>query len=85
MHQIPRVTYENGDQTDYLDLTFRCTWIEGDPYPADGEMTEVGWYRLDDLTGVGVGDQVGADMRARIEAALTAGPDARFEGGAAPE
>src|SRR5687768_10287632 len=46
VHQIPRVTYENGDQSDYLDLTFRCAWVSGDPYPVDGEMTEVGWYDL---------------------------------------
>ena len=74
VHQIPRVTYENGDRTDYLDLTFRCTWLSGDPYPADGEMTEVGWYPLDDL-----GD-VDADMRERITMALQDGPS-RFEGG----
>lgn len=74
VHQIPRVTYENGDRTDYLDLTFRCTWLEGDPYPADGEMTEVGWFPLDGLDGVD------DDMRARIAAALTEGPT-RFEGG----
>ena len=76
VHQIPRVTYDNGDQSDYLDLTFRCTWLSGDPYPADGEMTEVGWYRLDDLA------DVGDEMRARIAAALADRPDARFEQGA---
>jgi len=74
VHQIPRVTYENGDRTDYLDLTFRCTWLEGEPYPADGEMLDVGWYPLADLTGVG------DEMRARIAAALADGPT-RFEGG----
>jgi 8-oxo-dGTP pyrophosphatase MutT (NUDIX family) len=74
IHQIPRVTYENGDRTDYLDLTFRCTWLEGEPYPADGEMLDVGWYPLAELTGVG------DEMRARIAAALADGPT-RFEGG----
>jgi 8-oxo-dGTP pyrophosphatase MutT (NUDIX family) len=74
VHQIPRVTYENGDQSDYLDLTFRCTWLDGEPYPADGEMTEVGWYPLADL------QDVGDEMRSRIAAALEDGP-ARFEGG----
>ena len=29
VHQIPRITYENGDQCDYLDLTFRCDWVSG--------------------------------------------------------
>ena len=46
VHQIPSsITYENGDQSDYLDLTFRCSWLEGEPFPVDGEMTEVGWFR----------------------------------------
>jgi len=78
VHQIPRVTYDNGDQSDYLDLTFRCTWVGGEPYPADGEMTDVGWYALADL------GEVGDEMRSRIEAALEPGEAARFEGGAAP-
>ena len=74
VHQIPRVTYANGDQSDYLDLTFRCSWISGDPFPADGEMTEVDWYPLDAPELVG-------DMRLRVEAALSASGAARFEGG----
>lgn len=76
VHQIPRVTYENGDQSDYLDLTFRCTWVSGDPYPADGEMTEVGWYDLDALPTLEL-----PDMRRRIEFALLDGGVSRFEGG----
>ena len=74
VHQIPRVVYENGDQSDYLDLTFRCEWISGEPYPADGEMLDVGWYELDhpDLIG---------DMRRRVESALAPEGEARFEGG----
>jgi 8-oxo-dGTP pyrophosphatase MutT (NUDIX family) len=75
VHQIPRVTYENGDRSDYLDLTFRCTWISGDPFPVDGEMTEVGWYRLDDLS------DVSDEMRARIASALEPTGEARFEQG----
>src|SRR6478752_4438016 len=71
VHQIPRITYDNGDQADYLDLTFRCTWLEGEPYPADGEMTEVGWRRLDDL-----GD-LSEEQRTRVAVALAEG-DARF-------
>ncbi|WP_194395640.1 NUDIX hydrolase [Microbacterium atlanticum] len=76
VHQIPRITYENGDQSDYLDLTFRCTWVSGEPYPADGEMTEVGWY---DIQGLPEFEQ--SDMRRRIDAALREHPAARFEGG----
>jgi 8-oxo-dGTP pyrophosphatase MutT (NUDIX family) len=75
VHQIPRITYDNGDQSDYLDLTFRCSWIDGDPYPADGEMTDVDWYPLSVI------DDLDDDMRARIEAALAADGHAAFEGG----
>lgn len=74
VHQIPRVTYANGDQSDYLDLVFRCSWISGEPYPADGEMTDVGWYPLDAPELVG-------DMRERVEAAVAITGSARFEGG----
>lgn len=49
VHQVPRITYANGDQADYLDLVFRCTWVSGDPHPADGELTEVGWFGLGEL------------------------------------
>ena len=76
VHQIPRITYSNGDQSDYLDLTFRCRWVSGDPFPVDGEMTEVGWY---DLGALPAFEQ--DDMRRRIESALTDDDVARFEGG----
>ena len=76
VHQIPRITYENGDQADYLDLTFRCTWLEGEPYPADGEMDDLAWHPLDDLAGLG------DEMRRRIDAAVAERGAARFEGGA---
>lgn len=75
VHQIPRVVYANGDQADYLDLTFRCAWVSGEPYPADGEMTEVGWFDLQALPA-----EIEADMRRRLESALLDGA-ARFEGG----
>lgn len=78
VHQIPRITYGNGDQSDYLDLTFRCAHVSGDPEPVDGEMTEVGWYPLDDALAA-----VDADMAARIRHALSDGPSA-FEQGPPP-
>jgi 8-oxo-dGTP pyrophosphatase MutT (NUDIX family) len=75
VHQIPRVVYANGDQSDYLDLTFRCEWVDGEPYPADGEMTDVGWYPLDALSAID------DEMRARIASCLTDRAAAVFEGG----
>jgi 8-oxo-dGTP pyrophosphatase MutT (NUDIX family) len=74
VHQIPRIVYDNGDQADYLDLTFRCSWISGEPFPVDGEMTEVGWYPLAELDALPLDD----DMRARVAHALAEAP-ARFE------
>lgn len=52
VHQIPRIVYANGDQVDYLDLVFRCSWVSGEPHPADGELTEVGFYDLGQMTDV---------------------------------
>lgn len=75
VHQVPRVTHVNGDRADYLDLTFRCDWVSGEPHPVDGEPTVVGWHDTHDLA------EVGADMRARVEAALTFEGRTRFEGG----
>lgn len=72
VHQIPRITYSNGDQSDYLDITFRCTWVSGDAWPADGEMTDVGWYRLDDMR------ELDDDMRHRIALAAPEHGEAAF-------
>ncbi|MGZ0711036.1 NUDIX hydrolase (plasmid) [Coraliomargarita sp. W4R53] len=73
--QLPRITYANQDQVDYLDLTFRCEWVSGSPHPADGELTEVGWYDLSDLT------EVSATARRAIALAVAEDDPARFEGG----
>lgn len=78
IHVIPRITYANGDQTDYLDFTFRCTWISGEPRPVDGEMTELTWAPIDTIDAL---PDLDADMRERIRRALAGGP-ADFVGGA---
>lgn len=78
IHVIPRITYDNGDQTDYLDFTFRCTWISGEPRPVDGEMTDLTWTPIDALDTL---PDLDADMRERIRRALADGP-ADFVGGA---
>ena len=41
------VIYGNGDQTQYIDHTFRCRWISGEPYPADGEASDARWFPID--------------------------------------
>lgn len=67
----PDIVYENGDRSRYLDLTFECRYVSGAPHPADGEASEVGWYRLDSLP------PMTDEMRWRIDTALEDGP-ARF-------
>ncbi|QRY41333.1 NUDIX domain-containing protein [Microbacterium hominis] len=75
VQQLPRITYANGDQVDYLDLVFRCDWVSGEPRPADGELTEVGWYGLGELT-----DVEQAHVR-KIALALAEDDPAAFAGG----
>ena len=66
------VIYSNGDESQYLDLTFRMRWTDGDPYPADGENTEARWFPLDALP------PMSSEMTGRIEAALSDRPSALF-------
>lgn len=54
------VVYPNGDRSRYLDHTFACHWLEGDPAPADDEATEARWWPLDALP------PLPADLSARI-------------------
>ncbi|MDM4761807.1 NUDIX domain-containing protein [Galbitalea sp. SE-J8] len=64
--------YPNGDRSRYTDVTFRCTWLSGEPYPADGENTDAAWFGLDALP------PMSAHMLGRIEAALADDPRAVF-------
>ncbi|MCR2811447.1 NUDIX domain-containing protein [Microbacterium sp. zg.Y1090] len=75
VHQVPRITYANGDQVDYLDLVFRCDWVSGDPHPADGELTEVGFYGLGELT------EVAEEHVRKIALAIAEDDPATFRGG----
>jgi 8-oxo-dGTP pyrophosphatase MutT (NUDIX family) len=66
------VFYPNGDESQYIDIVFRCDYVSGEPYPADGENTDARWFTLDALP------EVSDDMLARIRHALDARGDARF-------
>ena len=44
-----RVTYPNGDVSQYLDLTFLCRHVDGEAFVADDESTDVGWFGLENL------------------------------------
>ncbi|TXK17156.1 NUDIX domain-containing protein [Homoserinibacter sp. GY 40078] len=43
------VVYANGDRAQYLDIAFRCRYLEGEPRPVDGEALEVAWFPVDAL------------------------------------
>ena len=66
------IVYDNGDQASYLDHTFLMRWEGGEPSPADGENTDARWFPRGDLP------PMTADMRARVDAALSGDPSAQF-------
>ena len=43
------VHYPNGDVSQYLDLTYRCRWVSGEPHAADDESLDARWFPLDGL------------------------------------
>lgn len=67
------IVYDNGDQTQYLDLTFACRWVAGDPHPADGENVDAAWFPVRDLP------VIPAEFAARIATVLDGEVAARFE------
>jgi len=69
---LPTLTHANGDVATYLDHTFACSYLAGEPHVADDESTEVRWCPLDDLP------PMSASVRARVECVLAADPVTRF-------
>ncbi|GLP64659.1 NUDIX hydrolase [Streptomyces sp. TUS-ST3] len=43
------VTYENGDNCQYMDISFRCRAVGGEARVNDDESLEVGWFAVDAL------------------------------------
>ncbi len=43
------ITYRNGDRTQYIDHTFRCRYLSGEPEPDLEEITDVRWFPVDDM------------------------------------
>lgn len=66
------MTYPNGDVTQYIDHTFRCVWVSGDPHPADGENTHAAWFPADGLP------QLGGEFADRVAVALANLPECRL-------
>ena len=68
-----KIRYENGDQTQYIDFVFRCRYVSGTPFPADGENTEAAWFDLDALP------EMSENMRERVLSAVDFTGTTRFE------
>ncbi len=45
----PRITYPNGDQSQYLTVVYRCSVVSGEPRAADEESLEVKYFDPDNL------------------------------------
>lgn len=43
------VTYPNGDVTAYVTAAYEASIVDGDPAPADGELSEVAWFTRGEL------------------------------------
>lgn len=43
------ITYDNGDQTQYIDHVFRCRWTAGEPHPVDGEASAAAFFPAEGL------------------------------------
>lgn len=43
------ITYPNGDRAQYLDLAFRCRYLDGEARVGDDESVDVRWFDVDDV------------------------------------
>jgi ADP-ribose pyrophosphatase YjhB (NUDIX family) len=66
------VTHVNGDLAQYLDHTFRCRYVEGEPQVGDDESLEVRWWPLDGLP------ELSASLLRRIHDAVDHDGTVRF-------
>ncbi|MEV6106337.1 NUDIX domain-containing protein [Streptomyces sp. NPDC051940] len=46
---LPPVEYPNGDQCQFMDITFRCRYVGGEARVNDDESLDVAWFPLDEL------------------------------------
>lgn len=70
VHVTRPIVHANGDHAQYLDHVFRMDWLRGEPFPADDESVDAGWFDLSKLP------DMSADMRRRIELASDDTPSA---------
>jgi ADP-ribose pyrophosphatase YjhB (NUDIX family) len=69
---LPRTTHVNGDLATYLDHTFACSYVSGEPHVADDESLDVRWCPADDLP------PMHQPLRDRIACVLEDDPVTRF-------
>lgn len=67
------ITYPNGDQTQYLDVTFLARHTGGTAHVADDENLDVAWFTPDSLP-----DDLTETSRLRIEKSLSGSAEAWF-------
>ncbi|HYO86515.1 MAG TPA: NUDIX domain-containing protein [Dermatophilaceae bacterium] len=66
------VEHANGDQCWYLDHTFRCQWVSGEPRVGDDESLEVRWWLTEALPAMR------AHYADRVACALADEPETRL-------
>ncbi|ANW22375.1 NUDIX hydrolase [Streptomyces clavuligerus] len=49
VYTLPPMVCDNGDQAQYLDITFRCRVVSGTAQVNDDESLDVAWFPLDAL------------------------------------
>jgi 8-oxo-dGTP pyrophosphatase MutT (NUDIX family) len=69
---LPRTTHVNGDLATYLDHTFACSHVSGEPVVGDDESLSVGWFP------VGALPPMQLSYRDRIADVLADDPVTRF-------
>lgn len=70
VHVTRPIVHANGDHAQYLDHVFRMDWVGGEPFPADDETLDAGWFAFSKLP------DMSDDMRRRIELASNDSPSA---------
>lgn len=66
------ITYDNGDQTRYIDHVFRCAYVSGQPHPHDGEALQAAFFPAAALP------DMAPRQLACVTVALQNHPEARF-------
>ncbi|NDL57790.1 NUDIX domain-containing protein [Phytoactinopolyspora mesophila] len=51
-----RLTYPNGDRTSYVSLVYEARVVSGEPEPDNDETIDVGWFGLEELSDIDLGD-----------------------------